>query len=485
MDERAVDRSALFGSALFGATSAATTNDHTRRTNLSLVLSLVHHRGVLTRAELARATGLNRSTVGTLIAQLGELGLVYETAPGSSATVGRPSPHVHADPATAALAVNPEVDAVTIGLVGLGGKVIKRIRYETQHRPTVQEVVNIAAAVIAGMRDELDASYRIVGIGVAVPGLVRAEDGMVTYAPHLGWTEEPVAAMLSAATGYPVHASNDASLGAGGEIIFGAGRGTLDLVYLNGGASGIGGGIISGGSLRTGSSGYAGELGHTLVNSEGAQCHCGAVGCLETEVSRKRLLAVLGRAAPGQAALDDAAPDHAVHEHGAGSDPAPIGDNEQLEQALAASNDPAVLAEVERQLDCLAVTLRGIVNVFNPERIVLGGFLGTLFSIAGERLSALVLTESMDGPADGVTILRAQLGSDLLMIGAAELAFSGVLADPAGHGGWHGAWHGATQGSVHGSPHGSTQGPAPVSPHTTTEIGRDAGQSEGARASPL
>ncbi|MGG7463059.1 MULTISPECIES: ROK family protein [unclassified Plantibacter] len=389
---------------LFGEARAATTNDHTRRTNLSLVLSLVHHQGTLTRAELARATGLNRSTVGTLIGQLGELGLVYETAPGSSTGVGRPSPLVHADPATAALAVNPEVDAITIGLVGLGGTVIKRIRYETAHLPTAEEVANIAAAVIAGMRAELDASYRIVGIGVAVPGLVRADDGVVGYAPHLGWTDEPIAQMLATATGYPVHASNDASLGAGGEILFGAGRGSLDLVYLNGGASGIGGGIISGGSLCGGAAGYAGELGHTLVRSGGRLCHCGAVGCLETEVSRARLLEVVG--------LDG-------------------GDSDDLERALAASTDPAVAAEVQRQLDYLAVTLRGVVNVCNPERIVLGGFLATLFALDEQRLTDLVLSEALTGPADGVTIHRAQLGSDLLMIGAAELAFSGVLADPA------------------------------------------------------
>ncbi|WP_245861755.1 ROK family protein [Compostimonas suwonensis] len=390
---------------VFGSASTATTNDQTRRTNLSLILSLVHHRGTLTRAELARATGLNRSTVATLTSQLSDLELLYETAPGTSTNVGRPSPRVHANPSTAALAINPEIDAITIGLVGLGGKVIKRIRYETQHVPSSQEVANIAAAVIEGMRSELDTSYRIVGIGIAVPGLVRADDGVVTYAPHLSWNDEPIAEMVARATGYPVWASNDASLGAGGEIIFGAGQGAMDLVYLNGGASGVGGGVISNGSLRTGVDGYAGELGHTLVNSEGVLCHCGAIGCLETEVSRQRLLDVVG--------LDG-------------------GDSEELEAALAASTDPAVLAEIERQLDFLAITLRNAVNVFNPQKIVLGGFLATLFALAPDRLTGIVLTEALDGPAQGVTITRAQLGSDLLMIGAAELAFSGVLADPAG-----------------------------------------------------
>ena len=389
---------------VFGTASTATTNDQTRRTNLSLILSLVHHRGTLTRVELAKATGLNRSTVATLTGQLGELGLLYESAPGASSSVGRPSPLVHANPSTAALAVNPETDAITIGLVGLGGKVIKRIRYDTPHVPSAQEATNIAAAVIEGMRSELDASYRIVGIGIAVPGLVRAEDGMVRYAPHLGWRDEPIAEMMATATGYPVWASNDASLGAGGEIVFGAGSGCLDLIYLNGGASGVGGGVIINGSLLAGVNGYAGELGHTLVNSAGVLCHCGAIGCLETEVSRSRLLELVG--------LDRA-------------------DIDELELALARSTDEAVRAEIHRQLDVLAVTLRTAINVLNPERVVLGGFLSTLFALAPERLRRQVSEQSLDGPAQDVSILRAQLGSNLLMIGAAELAFSAVLGDPA------------------------------------------------------
>ncbi|MCS5732817.1 ROK family protein [Herbiconiux sp. CPCC 203386] len=399
---------------IFGSASTATTNDQTRRTNLSLILSLVHHRGSLTRAELARVTGLNRSTVATLTGQLGELELLYETSPGTSTTVGRPSSHVHANPATAALAVNPEIDAITIGLVGLGGRVIKRIRYPTQRIPSAQEATNIAAAVIDGMRGELDSVYRIVGVGVAVPGLVRAEDGLVTYAPHLGWNDEPIARMIADATGYPVWAANDASLGAGGELLFGAGRGSIDLLYLNGGSSGIGGGVVTGGQLLTGTDGYAGELGHTLVNSAGVRCHCGAIGCLETEVSRQRLLDAAGLDVVG---LD-----------GVGLDG---GDGDELEAALAESRDPAVGAEVDRQIGFLSVALRNAVNVLNPERIVLGGFLATLHSLAPERLAQAVRADALDGPAHDVHISAAGLGSNLLMIGAAELAFSGLLADPA------------------------------------------------------
>jgi predicted NBD/HSP70 family sugar kinase len=381
--------------------------DPSRRNNLSLLTSLVHHRGVLSRAQLTRHTGLNRSTVGTLIGQLVSLGVVYETAPAGEGQVGRPSPEVHPSPSIAALAVNPEIDAVTIGLVSLGGKVQKKIRFETERIPSAREAVNIASAVIAGMRSELDASYRITGVGVAVPGLVNGDDGVVRHAPHLGWRNEPVARMLSEATGYPCQAANDASLGAEAELIFGAGAGQENLIYLNGGPSGIGGGIIADGQLLRGASGYAGELGHTFVRTGGKTCHCGATGCLETEVFQSRLLELAGLTR---------------------------GDTADLEKALANSSSAEVNDEVARQLLYLGIALRNAVNIFNPEAIVLDGFLGTLHALAPTSLNGTLLSQAMDGPAGQVKIYRAALGSDLMMIGAAELAFTQFLADPAGLG---------------------------------------------------
>jgi predicted NBD/HSP70 family sugar kinase len=306
-----------------------------------------------------------------------------------------------------ALAVNPEIDAVTVGIVGLDGVLHRRVRYPTGHVPTGPEAVAIAAAVIDGLRPELAAATRVTGIGVAVPGLVRESDGVVRLAPHLEWADEPFADELTAATGFPVHAANDARLGANAERLYGAGRGATDLVYLNGGASGIGAGVIVGGVPLTGVSGYAGEIGHTLVNSAGIRCHCGAVGCLETEVSQRALLRVLG--------LKEA-------------------DTDELDRALATAveaGEPAVLAEIERQLGFLAIALRNATNVFNPQLIVLGGFLGSLHALAPERLAALVAAQALRASGEQLAIARAELGSSILMIGAAELAFAPLLASPS------------------------------------------------------
>jgi predicted NBD/HSP70 family sugar kinase len=379
-------------------------NDHVRRHNLSAVLGLAHRTGGLSRAQLTRATGLNRSTIADLVGELVDRQLVVEVEPDSSGTVGRPSPVVRPNPKAVALAINPEVDAITIGVVGLGGQVLKRVRYPTPHSTSAKEAVAICAAVIDGMRSELDTSYRTVGIGVAVPGLVREQDGLVRLAPHLGWVDEPLTRMLTDATGYPAVAANDASLGALAESTFGSGRHVSDLIYLNGGASGIGGGVIAGGVSLAGIAGYAGEFGHTLVNSTGAICNCGAEGCLETEVARAPLLHLVG--------LTDA-------------------DADELELALTTSSSPAVRAEVERQLDYLAVALRNAINIFNPQLVVLGGFLGSLYAVAPAYLDQKLAHQPLLAARERVTISRTQLTSGLLMIGAAELAFESLLSDPA------------------------------------------------------
>jgi predicted NBD/HSP70 family sugar kinase len=384
--------------------------DQVRRRNLSTVLGLVHRDGSPSRAWLTRETGLNRSTIAALVAELVQLGLVIETEPDQTNQVGRPSPVIRPSGTTVAITVNPELDAVDIGIVALGGTVIRRVHYETVHIPSALEVVNIVAAVIAGMRGELDGSYRTVGIGLAVPGLVRESDGLVSIAPHLGWRDEPLAAKLQEATGFRVFSVNDANAGAIAESTFGAGRGVRELIYLNGGASGIGGGIITGGQLLRGVSGFAGEIGHTLVNSVGVECQCGSRGCLETEVSRQPLLEALGLSRGEAERLDDV-----------------------LLAAFAPGATPSseLTVLVERQLGFLAIALGNTANVFNPRMIVLGGFLGSLHDAAPEVLEAAFLKRTMAATHEGIVIKRAALGSNILMIGAAELAFAELLANPA------------------------------------------------------
>jgi len=380
-------------------------NDQARRHNLSTILTLLHHGGSQTRAGLTRATGLNRSTIAALVAELAELGLVYETQQTDPGTVGRPSPFVHLTDRMLAVAVNPDLDAVTIGLVGLGGRVHSRVRHETPAAPGVAETIDIVTREVDALRAGLDDDQRIVGVGLAVPGLVRTSDGVVTLAPHLLWNDEPLAEPVAAQVGIPALAANDAQLGLLAESLFGAGRGVDDIVYLNGSTSGIGGSVLVSGRTLQGARGYAGELGHTLVNSNGVTCFCGKTGCLETEVSVGRLLDVLG------------------------ADPV---DGDEFDRMLGETVDDAVRAEIDRQLDVLGVALGNFVAIFNPSSIILGGFLGSLFAANPARLQEGIRRASFGTLGEQVTVERAQLRTRLLMVGAAELAFGPMLADPAG-----------------------------------------------------
>ncbi|MFD0994444.1 putative NBD/HSP70 family sugar kinase [Pseudoclavibacter chungangensis] len=367
--------------------------------NLSFLLERLHREGRASRAELTRATGLNRSTISALVGELVARGLVEEGDPLATNLVGRPSPVVGPSRSIVALAVVPETDAVEVGIVSFTGELVRRIRFETDTPPTAKEAVKIVAALVEGMRDTFETLYRCVGIGIAVPGLVRKSDGFVRWVPHLGWREVPFAEQVAEVTGLPVLAANDANLGALAEHLFGAGRGIENMLYMNGGASGIGGGIIAGDRLLEGVAGYAGEFGHNLVATPSRYGE-GGDDELEVVVSRRRLLDVLGlRGASRQ----------------------------EFEQRLRTSDDPAVRAEVLRQLAVLSVGVRNMVNILNPERVVLGGFLSTIFDLEREHFLELLRAHTLEPNYEEVEVVRAELGSDLLLIGAAELQFQALI----------------------------------------------------------
>ena len=379
--------------------------DATRRHNLSTILTTVHHHPGMSRADLTRLSALNRSTVGALVAELVDLGLAREVAPAEHASRGRPSPHVYPRSDVAVLAVNPDLDAVTIGVVGLGGTVHQRIRHPWSAAPSVDEVVRVVVETCDRIRRDPAQGVSLVGVGVAVPALVRSEDSFVVRAPHLDWTNEPLGEMLASAIDIPVVVRNDARVATIAETVFGAGRGVRDLVYVNGSPSGVGGGAVVDGITLRGRDGFGGEVGHTVVAGGREQCHCGRRGCLETEVSLQRLLAALGRETVDLGDLDD-----------------------ELARGAA---DPTVRVEIQRQLGVLAGAIGNLISVFNPELVVLGGFLGSLYAAAPQALDSAVAKDSFAQISAGARIERAQLGSRVHLVGAAELALLPLLRDPA------------------------------------------------------
>ena len=159
------------------------------------------------------------------------------------------------------------------------------------------------------------------------------------------------------------------------------------MLYLNGSASGIGGAALVGGRLMTGARGYGGEFGHMVVRGGAAACDCGRVGCLETEVNVRRLAGLTG---------------------------------------------PRRAAERARQAGVLAGAIANLISAFNPELVVVGGFLAELIDAQSDLVLDAVASETLRPLAEGVPIVPAELGDAILPLGAAELAFAPLLADPVG-----------------------------------------------------
>ncbi|KQT72234.1 ROK family transcriptional regulator [Microbacterium sp. Leaf436] len=377
--------------------TAGTRGDGMRRANLSLVLRTVHREGPRSRAALTEATGLNRSTIADLVGELQRGGLVIERASDTQGRVGRPSPIVAPDPRVVAVAANPEVDALDLAAIALDGTILVRERLDQRALLTPERTAEIIAERLAAWRRDPLADARITGVGVAVPGPVRASDGLVREAPHLGWIDAPLSQLVTDATALPAHVGNDAALGALAEYLFGAARGAHDVVYLNGGASGIGGAVIVGGTPLGGAGGYAGEFGQNRPGIVDIADRRAADGVLEDEVSRAHLLAA--------AALDG-------------------GDDAALARALASLPD---VSEVDRQRRILATALANAANVLNPAVIVLGGFLAVLAARDLAGLDAAVRAQTIPACAEGLRLAVAELGEDRLLVGAAEAVFEAAL----------------------------------------------------------
>jgi predicted NBD/HSP70 family sugar kinase len=376
--------------------------DDVRQHNLSALLRMIHQAGTLSRSQLTASSGLNRSTISDLVTELQELGLVFETE-ASAAGVGRPSLQVSASDQVVAFSVNTDVDAVTVGVVTLAGEVIAR-RREPTNQPSAEKAAAIAAKVIASLRAELKPGTRIVGVGVAVPGQVRVADGVIRLAPHLGWVEVPFGPMLSQLTGLPVFCDNDASLGCVAEIIYGNAKGFSDVVFLFAGSGGIGGGVVINGQQLRGTAGYAGELGHVRISSNKDKDYSGLEGTLESLVRRNDFLETFKLFA----ATD-----------------------EELLLEISRSNNAKAQKLIENQTDSLAAALGTFVNIFNPQVIILGGFITGLFAKEQQRLLSGLKYNSLAAANERVLIRESGLGSNMLMIGAAELPFNELITRPS------------------------------------------------------
>jgi hypothetical protein len=244
-------------------------------------MRVLHVDGPLSRSELVARTGLTRSAIRGLIGELALCDLVVEEPTPASGTPGRPSPLVHLKSESAVvLSLEIAVDSLAVAVVGLGGVVlgcarVDRARGHSSPDEIVANLVDLARRAL----QPVGVAERLVGVGVAVVGVVRRSDGYVWTAPNLGWVELPLGGLLLEALdlSVPVAVANEADLGALAELRRGAARGVDNVVFING-EVGVGGGLIVGGEPMTGIAGYGGEVGHLPVNANGTDCRCGSVG---------------------------------------------------------------------------------------------------------------------------------------------------------------------------------------------------------------
>lgn len=393
------------------------------RSALGPALELVHTGRAPTRAVLTAELGVTRATAGAVAAELQALGLItVDSRPTTSAGAqGRPSHRLSVDEdGPVVLAAQVHADGFRAALVGLGGRVVATDPgCGTVDADPAQVLGEVVAA---GVRLLRATGRRCVGAGLAVPSAVAEPEGTALNPLHLAWQAgapvREIFARCLAEAGVPGprpgstaagFAANDVNLGALAEHRHGAGRGARHLLCVATGHRGVGGALVVDGRLHSGSSGLALEVGHLTVDPQGRPCHCGSRGCLDVETDPLALLEAAGRDPGPEVSLLAQARDLLRTHH---------------------ATDPAVRAAAGQLIDRLGLGLAGLVNILDPDRIILGGLHRELLLADPERLRETVAGRSLWGRSGGVPVLACTLDHNSL-VGAAELAWQPVLDDPS------------------------------------------------------
>jgi predicted NBD/HSP70 family sugar kinase len=389
---------------------------------------LIHTGRAPTRSVLTAALGVSRATAGTLVSELQALRLiqVHDSGPEPDGThhLGRPSHRLSVDPAgPVALAAEVHADGYQVALVGLGAQVVAA---ESRADGIAGDpALALAQVARAGARLLAATGRPCVGAGLSVPSAVASPQGVMVGQLDIHWPEgtavrdlftgQLLLAGIEVPAGSPVSSvANDINLAALAEHRHGAGRDASHLLMVATGNRGVGGALVQDGALYTGSGGLGMEAGHISVDPGGRPCPCGSRGCLNVETDATSFLQAAGQqpARAGGGATD-------------------------LRRAIAVVRhqwqDPAVRTGAAAVAERLAAGLAGLVNVLNPDRILLGGLHRYLLEADPAGLRAAVASRSPWGRAAGVPLVPAALEHSVL-IGAAEVAWQPVLDNPSSRG---------------------------------------------------
>jgi predicted NBD/HSP70 family sugar kinase len=380
-----------------------------RTANRRHVIETLRSKGGLTRSALARATGLSRTTISTLLTELMEQGLVTEAMDGSAGGpparrgAGRPATVVQLDhSAGAAVSIDVGARHVAVAVGDLGHRVMAEHWSPLPAGHRADEGMARAAKFVREMLEQAGVDSRsVIGAAMGLPAPITQPEGLVASQNILpGWAGVQVGEEMSERLGMPVFIENDANLGALAESAWGAGAGFDQVAYLKA-ATGIGLGLVRDGQLFRGTTGTAGEIGHTTVAEDGPMCRCGNRGCLELYAGGAALLETLRKSHP---------------------------DIETLEQVveMADANHPAcvrVLADAGRHI---GVAIANLINLFNPRRIIVGGELAGAGEKVLEPMRVAATRSAVHAAVEAVEIVPGVLGHRAEVLGGLAL----VLFEP-------------------------------------------------------
>lgn len=366
-----------------------------KKINKSIILHTIRTQSPVSRAKVSEMTGLNKATVSNLVAELCGQELVTEAGPGESSGGRKPLMLHFNEMAGSVIGIELRVKQLKAVLCNLGGGILHEQEgvLEAHDFPYVlEQMQQMISALIAAAPPS---PYGLVGIGVGVPGMVD-EQGVVLFAPNLGWEMVDLRSILESAFEVPVTIDNEANAGAQGELNFGAARDVRHLLYISAG-SGIGSGIIIGGELYKGARGYAGETGHMTIEAEGKPCSCGSRGCWELYASEKTYdnpgLSLPARTTTGLV-------------------------------RYAQEGHEETLRHLNSIGEYLGIGVTNLINSFNPELIVIGGALSEAEPWLGEPLRRVVAERTLPYHKQQLEITFSTLGGRGTMIGA---GFSAVM----------------------------------------------------------
>ncbi|MFC7763840.1 ROK family protein [Catellatospora bangladeshensis] len=380
-----------------------------RATNLAVVLRYVRGHAPCSRAEIAAATGLNKATVSSLVADLIDRRLLRETGL-TEHRIGRPATMLVLDGSPyAAIGIEVNADYLTAVAIDLAGQQVLSWRrsFAGLASSPAQAATAIAALGRRAVNRVLKEERRVLGLTIGVPGLVDP-DGVVIMAPNLGWHDVNLRDIVNRALGepgFPVAVDNDANLAVLAESRYGEFAGAQNLVYLTG-EVGIGAGIISDGRPLRGHRGFPGEIGHLTVDPQGPPCGCGRRGCLEAIAGISAIIARVLPEVAGDGDITDLQP--------------------EVDEVVrrARGNDPAALRALDEVGRALGIGVAILANLLDPEVVVLGGYFVPLAPWLLPAVEA-ELRDRRIGPEQG----GARVSASILDHGAAATGGAATVLD--------------------------------------------------------